>query len=97
MGLLLRGILTRRLEPIDDTANWQPILDEERSNDHSETWKSMEALLTTGKVRSIGMYLISIITWLTWEGVSNFNLSQLQKLLKTAKVPPTVNQIEIHP
>lgn len=93
--LPLQGTLTRKFEPIDDIANRQPILDEERSNDHSETWKSMEALLTTGKVRSIGMYLI--ITWLTWWGVSNFNLSQLQKLLETANVPPAVNQIEIHP
>jgi diketogulonate reductase-like aldo/keto reductase len=43
----------------------------------------MEGLVASGKVRSIG--------------VSNFNVSQLQKLLKTAKIPPAVNQIEIHP
>jgi len=59
------------------------MLDAERSNDHSETWKDMEALVVSGKVRSIG--------------VSNFNVSQLQKLLTTAKIPPAVNQIEIHP
>ena len=59
------------------------MLDAERSSDHSETWKDMEALVVSGKVRSIG--------------VSNFNVSQLQKLLKTAKIPPAVNQIEIHP
>jgi hypothetical protein len=30
-------------------------------------------------------------------GVSNFNIKQLEKLLETAKIPPAVNQIEIHP
>jgi diketogulonate reductase-like aldo/keto reductase len=30
-------------------------------------------------------------------GVSNFNVAQLKKLLETAKIPPAVNQIEIHP
>jgi diketogulonate reductase-like aldo/keto reductase len=30
-------------------------------------------------------------------GVSNFNVVQLKKLLETAKIPPAVNQIEIHP
>ena len=59
------------------------MLDAERSNDHSETWKDMEALVVSGKVRSIG--------------VSNFNVSQLQNLLTTAKIPPAVNQVEIHP
>jgi diketogulonate reductase-like aldo/keto reductase len=43
----------------------------------------MEALLSTGKVRSIG--------------VSNFNVAQLEKLLETATITPAVNQIEIHP
>jgi diketogulonate reductase-like aldo/keto reductase len=69
-------------------------LDEERSNDHSETWKGMEALVLSGKVRSIGILNLFPVNSL---GVSNFNMSQLQKLLKTAKIPPAVNQIEIHP
>jgi diketogulonate reductase-like aldo/keto reductase len=73
----------------------KPILDEERSNDHSEAWKAMEGLVASGKVRSIGKILS--ISILTSEGVSNFNVSQLQKLLKTAKIPPAVHQIEIHP
>ena len=30
-------------------------------------------------------------------GVSNWNVSQLQQLLKTATITPAVNQIEIHP
>uniref|UniRef100_A0AAY4DK69 NADP-dependent oxidoreductase domain-containing protein n=1 Tax=Denticeps clupeoides TaxID=299321 RepID=A0AAY4DK69_9TELE len=43
----------------------------------------MEALQLSGKVRSIG--------------VSNFNVQQLQRLLSVAKVPPAVNQVEMHP
>ncbi|KAI1332396.1 Aldo/keto reductase [Xylariaceae sp. FL0255] len=46
-------------------------------------WAQMEALLATGKVKSIG--------------VSNFKVSDLENLLKTAKVVPAVNQIEFHP
>ncbi|KAI5812157.1 putative aldehyde reductase I [Pyronema omphalodes] len=49
----------------------------------SETWGAMEKLLETGKVKAIG--------------VSNFNQRRLEELLKTAKVPPAVNQIEAHP
>jgi diketogulonate reductase-like aldo/keto reductase len=49
----------------------------------AETWGAMEALLSTGKVKAIG--------------VSNFNERRLEELLKTAKVVPAVNQIEAHP
>lgn len=55
----------------------------------------MEALVKTGKVRSIGNMPFPIIYLRT--GVSNFNVAQLKKLLKTATIPPAVNQIEIHP
>lgn len=50
-----------------------------------ETWKSMEALLTSrkGKVRAIG--------------VSNFSVKTLGELLKHSSVTPAVNQIETHP
>lgn len=53
----------------------------------------MESLVNTGKVRSIGITPGFGLT----AGVSNFNVSQLQKILKIAHVPPAVNQIEIHP
>uniref|UniRef100_A0A3P8Y8L4 alcohol dehydrogenase (NADP(+)) n=1 Tax=Esox lucius TaxID=8010 RepID=A0A3P8Y8L4_ESOLU len=51
--------------------------------DYLDVWKGMEALLASGKVKSIG--------------VSNFNILQLERLLSVAKVPPAVNQVELHP
>jgi len=49
----------------------------------SDTWVAMEKLLSTGKVKSIG--------------ISNFNQRRIEELLKTAKVVPAVNQLEAHP
>jgi len=49
----------------------------------NETWAEMEKLLDTGKVKAIG--------------VSNFSVKTLTELLKTAKVVPAVNQVEMHP
>lgn len=48
-----------------------------------QTWKDLEACVEKGLIKSIG--------------VSNFTVSKLEKLLETAKIPPAVNQIEIHP
>uniref|UniRef100_Q155V9 D-xylose reductase [NAD(P)H] n=1 Tax=Aspergillus glaucus TaxID=41413 RepID=Q155V9_ASPGL len=47
------------------------------------TWRAMEKIYEDGKARAIG--------------VSNWNISDFEKLFKFAKVKPTVNQIEIHP
>ncbi|KAK9715946.1 hypothetical protein RND81_06G200600 [Saponaria officinalis] len=47
------------------------------------TWKAMEGLYNSGKVRAIG--------------VSNFSTKKLQDLLEVARVPPAVNQVECHP
>jgi L-glyceraldehyde reductase len=49
----------------------------------ADTWKAMEKLVESGKARSIG--------------VSNFTREKIEKLLKTAKIAPAVNQIEAHP
>ncbi|XP_061100644.1 aldo-keto reductase family 1 member B1 isoform X2 [Conger conger] len=51
--------------------------------DYVDVWKKMEALKASGQVKSIG--------------VSNFNITQLERLLSVAKVPPAVNQVELHP
>ncbi|XP_019459620.1 PREDICTED: aldo-keto reductase family 4 member C9-like [Lupinus angustifolius] len=54
--------------------------------DHTDipsTWKAMEALYDSGKARAIG--------------VSNFSSKKLQDLLEIARVPPAVNQVELHP
>ncbi|XP_031398044.1 NADPH-dependent aldo-keto reductase, chloroplastic-like isoform X2 [Punica granatum] len=51
--------------------------------DITSTWKAMEALYDSGKARAIG--------------VSNFSIKKLGELLKIARVPPAVNQVECHP
>jgi diketogulonate reductase-like aldo/keto reductase len=49
----------------------------------AETWRALEDLRQEGVVRDIG--------------VSNFSAAHLEKLMETARVPPAVNQIELHP
>ncbi|MFC6323897.1 aldo/keto reductase [Companilactobacillus baiquanensis] len=46
-------------------------------------WKALEEIYRQGKARAIG--------------VSNFNITKLQDVLKTASVKPAVNQMEFHP
>ncbi|KAH6688936.1 GCY protein [Plectosphaerella plurivora] len=53
------------------------------SHSHINTWKSMEKLLATGKVKAIG--------------VCNYSKLYLEQLLPEATVVPAVNQIENHP
>lgn len=50
---------------------------------NSESWRALEELYKQGKVKAIG--------------VSNFLSHHLDQLLKTVKIKPMVNQIEIHP
>ncbi|KAE8148029.1 aldo/keto reductase family protein [Aspergillus avenaceus] len=57
--------------------------DIDHSHSHITTWKSMEKLLDTGKVKAIG--------------VSNYSKRYLEQLLPHATVIPAVNQIENHP
>jgi len=51
--------------------------------DFVDTWKAMEEMKATGRVRSIG--------------VSNFQPAHLQRLLDETSTIPSVNQIEVHP
>ncbi|KAM6536103.1 hypothetical protein FALCPG4_005622 [Fusarium falciforme] len=53
--------------------------------DFVDTWRDMQKLVGTGKVRNIG--------------VSNFGIRNLDKLLsaESCKITPAVNQVELHP
>uniref|UniRef100_A0A3B5L9I5 NADP-dependent oxidoreductase domain-containing protein n=1 Tax=Xiphophorus couchianus TaxID=32473 RepID=A0A3B5L9I5_9TELE len=51
--------------------------------DYVDVWRGLEALQAAGRVRSIG--------------VSNFSVLQLERLLALCRVPPAVNQVELHP
>ncbi|KAF8891734.1 NADP-dependent oxidoreductase domain-containing protein [Infundibulicybe gibba] len=48
-----------------------------------ETWKEMEKLLETGRVRTLG--------------VSNFSIKTLNELLPHCSIIPATNQVEMHP
>ncbi|XP_063699732.1 1,5-anhydro-D-fructose reductase-like isoform X2 [Culicoides brevitarsis] len=50
--------------------------------DYLDTWKAMEKLMATGKVRSLG--------------ISNFNSKQITRLLEVATVKPVTNQVECY-
>ncbi len=48
-----------------------------------ESYRALEKLYKEGKIRAIG--------------VSNFNIHHLETLLSFCEIPPTVNQMELHP
>jgi diketogulonate reductase-like aldo/keto reductase len=52
-------------------------------SDLQGAWKAMEDVKASGKAKSIG--------------VSNYLQKHLEATLKTAKIPPSINQIEFHP
>jgi diketogulonate reductase-like aldo/keto reductase len=51
--------------------------------DLQKAWAGMEAIKANGKARSIG--------------VSNYEPRHLKATLATARIPPSINQIEFHP
>lgn len=51
--------------------------------DYVDTWKAMEEIAASGKVRAIG--------------VSNFQPAHLDRLLEATETVPAVNQVEVHP
>ncbi len=52
-------------------------------NKREETWKAMEEIYRSGKVKAIG--------------VSNYTIRHLEEMKKYATIFPTVNQVEFHP
>ncbi|PSS06486.1 hypothetical protein PHLCEN_2v3715 [Hermanssonia centrifuga] len=59
------------------------VLKEDEHPTFVDTWKDMEKLLETGKVKSIG--------------VSNFSIKTLEILLPHCSVIPATNQVQLHP
>lgn len=78
MGLTFRGFQEQDLIAYDSSGKVVC-----SDVDFCDTWKAMEALVQSGKVRSIG--------------VSNFNSDQLERLLSSATVKPATNQVECNP
>ena len=77
-----RDAIARSLERLG-TGHIDLLLLHQPVGDILGAWKAMEEAVDSGLVRSIG--------------VSNFTVSDLEKLLPTARVKPTVNQVELHP
>ncbi|XP_055598181.1 1,5-anhydro-D-fructose reductase-like [Uranotaenia lowii] len=67
-------------EPEDPEAATVP---EFTAIDFVDTWRAMEKLLQTGKIKSIG--------------VSNFNSEQVARIVNECTVAPVINQVECNP
>lgn len=59
------------------------MIDYPLSKDYAATWNAMERLVDEGKAKSIG--------------ISNFSVLKTRRLLASARIPPAVNQVELHP
>ncbi|BGP42718.1 hypothetical protein JCM10449v2_006730 [Rhodotorula kratochvilovae] len=68
--------------PVAFSSSSGPKIDWPLTNDVSPTWAEMEKLVEQGKTKHIG--------------VSNFTIGRCEKLLKTAKIKPAVNQVELN-
>ncbi|KAM7215757.1 1,5-anhydro-D-fructose reductase [Rhypophila decipiens] len=66
-----------------DPVTNRPIINVELSHNFPLTWQAMERLVDTGKVKHIG--------------ISNFSSPKVLRLLKTCRIKPVLNQIEVHP
>jgi len=51
--------------------------------DRNDSWRAFEEFVEAGQVRHLG--------------ISNFLSHHIESLLKVAKIPPSVNQFELHP
>jgi diketogulonate reductase-like aldo/keto reductase len=67
----------------DSADQLQPLVHKALTENPRPTWEAMEKLYDEGKAKSLG--------------VSNWTIYGLETLLKYARIPPAVNQVEIHP
>ncbi|KAL7645578.1 UNVERIFIED_CONTAM: hypothetical protein RMT77_003964 [Armadillidium vulgare] len=58
------------------------VIQYDNNTDLENIWRAMEKEVESGRAKGIG--------------ISNFNKSQIERILKVAKIPPVVLQIEIH-
>ncbi|KAL1131397.1 hypothetical protein AAG570_011014 [Ranatra chinensis] len=56
--------------------------DLDMTTDHIALWKAMESQVEAGRAKSIGL--------------SNFNIKQIDRILKNSKIPPANIQVEMH-
>ncbi|SCZ95013.1 BZ3500_MvSof-1268-A1-R1_Chr11-3g03543 [Microbotryum saponariae] len=59
-----------------------PKVDQELTKDPMPTWRAMEKLVDSGKVKSVG--------------ISNFSIERAKNLLEQARIKPAVNQVELN-
>ncbi|KDE07723.1 alcohol dehydrogenase (NADP+) [Microbotryum lychnidis-dioicae p1A1 Lamole] len=59
-----------------------PKVDQELTKDPMPTWRAMENLVDSGKVKNVG--------------ISNFSIERAKKLLEQARIKPAVNQVELN-
>ncbi|GAA5974343.1 hypothetical protein JCM11641_006749 [Rhodosporidiobolus odoratus] len=64
------------------TKDGKPEIDGELTQDVLPTWRAMEELVESGKVKHIG--------------ISNFTVGRTRKLLEQARIKPAVNQVELN-
>lgn len=88
------------------------MIDYELSRQYPNTWKAMGKLQHAGKTRMIGKILThhqprssilpehqnqALTNASRYQGVSNFNIIKLQRLIRETGVIPAANQVEFNP
>lgn len=75
------GLKYKGDETITPTITGTDKLDLDLNTNLIEIWKAMETMVDAGKARSIGM--------------SNFNVNQVERIMKVARIKPVTNQVNI--
>ncbi|XP_021353540.1 alcohol dehydrogenase [NADP(+)]-like [Mizuhopecten yessoensis] len=75
-------VLKKQADPYNILPMKDGQLDHDGAVDFEGVWKEMEKLVDEGKTKNIG--------------ISNFNVAQVERIMKVARVKPVVNQVECH-